>query len=142
MDDGQTWLLPILILFWLLDGYLAAALSAVTHLSDVTLHDKAEDGDKQAVLLDRLMHGKGYFLDSVRTLSSFFGSIATALTNWWLYGLSMDWCRALWQEQLTPRAMRLDAILFSLIISAIFYVIVIRKLPGRLGKKHADPFAF
>lgn len=142
MDDGQTWLLPILILFWLLDGYLAAALSAVTHLSDVTLHDKAEDGDKQAVLLDRLMHGKGYFLDSVRTLSSFFGSIATALTNWWLYGLSMDWCRALWQEQLTPRAMRLVAILFSLIISAIFYVIVIRKLPGRLGKKHADPFAF
>ena len=54
----------------------------------------------------------------------------------------MDWCRALWQEQLTPRAMRLVAILFSLIISAIFYVIVIRKLPGRLGKKHADPFAF
>lgn len=142
MDDGRTWLLPILIVLWLLDGYLAAALSAVTHLSDVTLHDKAEEGDKQAVLLDRLMHGKGYFLDSIRTLSSFFGSIATALTNWWLYNLSFVWCKALWEEQLTAGMQRLVAALFSLLVSAIFYVVFIRKLPGRIGKKHADPFAF
>lgn len=142
MDDGQTWLLPILIFFWLLDGYLAAVLSAVTHLSDVTLHDRAEDGDKKALMLDKLLHGKGYFLDSLRTLSSFFGSIATALTNWWLYGLSIGWFKALWQEQLSHGAIRLIAILFSLILSAVFYVIFIRKLPGRLGKKHADPFAF
>ena len=142
MDDGQTWLLPILIFFWLLDGYLAAVLSAVTHLSDVTLHDRAEDGDKKALMLDKLLHGKGYFLDSLRTLSSFFGSIATALTNWWLYGLSIGWFKALWQEQLSHSAIRLIAILFSLILSAVFYVIFIRKLPGRLGKKHADPFAF
>ncbi len=142
MDDGRTWLLPILIILWLLDGYLAAVLSAVTHLSDVTLHDKTEEGDKQALLLDKLMHSKGYFLDSIRTLSSFFGSIAAALTSWWLYGLSAGWAKALWEEQLTPNMLRLIAALFGLLVSAVFYVIFIRKLPGRLGKKYADPFAF
>lgn len=142
MDDGRTWLLPILIVLWLLDGYLAAVLSAVTHLSDVTLHDKAEEGDKQAILLDGLMHGKGYFLDSIRTLSSFFGSISAALISWWLYSLSAVWCKSLWEGQLTVAIQRLIAALFSLLVAAAFYVVFIRKLPGRLGKKYADPFAF
>ena len=48
MDDGRTWLLPILILFCALGFYTAMALSAITHLSDVTLRDKVEEGDKTA----------------------------------------------------------------------------------------------
>ena len=142
LDDGRTWLLVILILMLLIDAWFSAMLSAVTHLSDVTLRDKAEEGDKKAVLLDRLLHGGGYHLDSLRTLSSFFGSIASALTNLWFFITLSDLFAPVWSDSFSTGVRVLIVAILSLLITACIYVIFIRKLPGRLGKKHADPFAF
>ena len=96
LDDGRTWLILILVVAMLVSCYISAVLSAITHLSDVTLHDKAEDDDAKAVLLDRLMH-KTHFLDSVRTLSSFFGCITTLVSGWLLYGVFYDLFSGLWE---------------------------------------------
>ena len=140
MDDGRTWLLPIMILFLLLSGYISAVLSAITHLSDVTLHDKAEDGDKKAVELEKLLHYTHY-LDNVRTLSSFFGCVSVLTSGWWMYGTFYELFKGLWPE-LTLGILRLITWLASGAVISLLFVILIRKLPGKLGKKHADPLAF
>ena len=142
MDDGRTWLLPILILFCALGFYTAMALSAITHLSDVTLRDKVEEGDKTAVLLDKLLDGGSYYLDNVRTLSSFFGTVTTILSGWWLYDLSAGWAEALWGQWLAGWLIKLIASVFTLLVISFVFIVLIRKLPGRLGKKMADSFAF
>ncbi len=140
MDDGRTWLLPIMILFLLLSSVTSAILSAITHLSDVTLHDKAEDGEKKAVELDRLLH-QTHFLDNIRTMSSFFGCISVLTAGWWLYGTFFDWFKSLLPEW-SLGALRLTTWLVSGAVISFFFVIFIRKLPGRIGKKYADSFAF
>ncbi len=140
LDDGRTWLILILVVAMLVSCYISAVLSAITHLSDVTLHDKAEDDDAKAVLLDRLMH-KTHFLDSVRTLSSFFGCITTLVSGWLLYGVFYDLFSGLWEGMSVGLLRAITWIVAALVIS-ICFIIVVRKIPGRLGKKYADPFAF
>lgn len=140
LDDGRTWLILILVVALILSCYISAVLSAVTHLSDVTLHDKAEDGDAKAVLLDRLMH-KTRFLDSVRTLSSFFGCITTLVSGWLLYGIFFELFAGIWHG-LSVGLLRGITYLAAALVTSICFIIVVRKIPGRLGKKHADPFAF
>ena len=142
MDDGRTWLLPILILACAFTFYTAMALSALTHLSDVTLRDKAEEGDQTAQLLDKLLDSGSYYLDNVRTLSSFFGALSAILAGWWLYGLSLGWAEALWSHLLGESLLELIASVFTLLIVSILFIVLLRKLPGRLGKKMADSFAF
>ena len=142
MDDGRTWLLPILILACAFTFYTAMALSALTHLSDVTLRDKAEEGDQTAKLLDKLLDSGSYYLDNVRTLSSFFGALSAILAGWWLYGLSLGWAEALWSHLLGESLLELIASVFTLLIVSILFIVLLRKLPGRLGKKMADSFAF
>ena len=133
MDDGRTWLILILVVAMLVSCYISAVLSAITHLSDVTLHDKAEDDDAKAVLLDRLMH-KTHFLDSVRTLSSFFGCITTLVSGWLLYGVFYDLFSGLWEGMSVGLLRAITWIVAALVIS-ICFIIVVRKIPGRLGKK-------
>ncbi|HIT79960.1 MAG TPA: HlyC/CorC family transporter [Candidatus Faecivivens stercorigallinarum] len=123
----------------LLSCYISAVLSAITHLSDVTLHDKAEDGDAKAVLLDRLMHGS--FLDSVRTLSSFFGCVTTLVSGWLLYGVFYRLFEQLW-EGIGVGLLRGATWLAAVLVISFCFIIVVRKIPGRLGKKYADRFAF
>ena len=139
MDDGRTWLILILVISTLLSCYISAVLSAITHLSDVTLHDKAEDGDAKAVLLDRLMHGS--FLDSVRTLSSFFGCVTTLVSGWLLYGVFYRLFEQLW-EGIGVGLLRGATWLAAVLVISFCFIIVVRKIPGRLGKKYADRFAF
>ena len=139
MDDGRTWLILILVISTLLSCYISAVLSAITHLSDVTLHDKAEDGDAKAVLLDRLMHGS--FLDSVRTLSSFFGCVTTLVSGWLLHGVFYRLFEQLW-EGIGVGLLRGATWLAAVLVISFCFIIVVRKIPGRLGKKHADRFAF
>ena len=139
MDDGRTWLILILVISTLLSCYISAVLSAITHLSDVTLHDKAEDGDAKAVLLDRLMHGS--FLDSVRTLSSFFGCVTTLVSGWLLHGVFYRLFEQLW-EGIGVGLLRGATWLAAVLVISFCFIIVVRKIPGRLGKKYADRFAF
>lgn len=142
MDDGRTWLLPILILICALGFYTAAALSAITHLSDVTLHDKVEEGDKTAKTLDKLLDNGSYYLDNVRTLSSLFGCLTAIIAGWWMHGLAYGWAEALWSETLGKGLLQLIASVFTLLVISVLFIVLLRKLPGRLGKKFADSFAF
>ena len=142
MDDGRTWLLPILILACAFAFYTMMALSALTHLSDVTLRDRVEEGDKTAQLLDKLLEGGSYYLDNIRTLSSFFGCLTAVTAGWLGYGWSLALARSLWADLLADGVLKLIASVFTLLIVSVLFIVFFRKLPGRLGKKSADGIAF
>ena len=92
--------------------------------------------------MDKLLDGGSYYLDNVRTLSSFFGTVTTILSGWWLYDLSAGWAEALWGQWLAGWLIKLIASVFTLLVISFVFIVLIRKLPGRLGKKMADSFAF
>lgn len=135
-------LLLLQIVLIALNAFFAATEIAVVSLNENKVKARAEDGDKKAKKMLKMIKNPTGFLSTIQvgiTLAGFLGSAFAAdnfsepLTRWALKALELS-------EALAPMVDSISVIVITLILS--FFTLVFGELvPKRIAMKHAEKLA-
>ena len=143
MSSDPIWpqLLLQLILI-LVNAYFAATEIAVISLNENILRREAEEGDKKAAKLLKIMEAPTRFLSTIQigiTLAGFLGS-AFAADNF--AGRIRDWAVLKWQlDAATAAAVNTLAVILITIILSFFTLVLGELVPKRLAMQKTEEVA-
>ena len=143
MSSDPIWpqLLLQLILI-LVNAYFAATEIAVISLNENVLRREAEEGDKKAAKLLKIMEAPTRFLSTIQigiTLAGFLGS-AFAADNF--AGRIRDWAVLKWQlDAATAAAVNTLAVILITIILSFFTLVLGELVPKRLAMQKTEEVA-
>ena len=143
MSSDPIWpqLLLQLILI-LVNAYFAATEIAVISLNENVLRREAEEGDKKAAKLQKIVEAPTRFLSTIQigiTLAGFLGS-AFAADNF--AGRIRDWAVLKWQlDAATAAAVNTLAVILITIILSFFTLVLGELVPKRLAMQKTEEVA-
>ena len=136
-DPDNLWLqLLILVLLTALNAFFAGAEMALVSVNPGKLTQRAEDGDKKAALVLKLLQEPSRFLSTIQiaiTLAGFFSSASAAT------GISKR-LEVLLDRVHIPNSDTLSVVIITLILS--YFTLVLGELvPKRIAQQKAESFS-
>ena len=135
-DGGNLWLyLILLVVLILLSAFFAMSEIAVISLNDAKLKKMAQDGNKKAILLEKVLSSPSRFLATSRVGVTFCGLLASAFT-------ANAFAGKIEVGTANPLLVRgLSIVILTLILTFLLLVFG-EMLPKQIAMKHGERIAF
>ena len=134
--------LAVLVAILLLNALASAGHSAITALNDAHLQKLAEDGDKKAKRVARIVADSKRFVNSVRLCSIFLCVAGTAFAVRFYSAPALDFAAGLISADTAPLWAEICVTVLLTVIIAFVFMTVSIQLPKKLGAQHAEKAAF
>lgn len=142
MDDPLLPKIILLLILILINAFFAAAEFAVISLSETKLRRQAEEGDKKAALLLKLMQSPDRFLSAIQIAITLAGFLSSAFAADIFSDPLVDWLvNDLHVTILPPAALDTLMVILITIVLSYFSLVLGELVPKRIAMKKTEKVA-